>query len=405
MQSAPLPDSADLIAQATVAAERVLARSFSVRGMTASSQGYPEVWARDTVITFLGAGLSRDPQRLQGLRLSLETLARHQDPHGQIPIHVRVADGHAEYMNSTDSAPWWVIGCCWYATLSGDRAWLAGQAEAIARSLAWCDMRDGHRVGLMIAGECEDWADLLSNRGYVLFPNVLWHAALGLAAKALPTHPAAAGWAAQAVQVRAAIQSWLWVRPEHRADDTSHYLGRAKAAITLRARPYFLPWMNLFEFGHRCDTAGNLLAILCGVADDDQADQILDFIRNVGLDRPFPVKALYPPILPGEPDWRSYHGIWSHNQPHHYHNGGIWPWIGGAYVAALVRRGRRDQARTELERLAASLRQGRLEPWECNEFLHGESGGALGAQWQAWSAGMFIYAKHAVDTGEMPGLG
>ena len=32
------------------------------------------------------------------------------------------------------------------------------------------------------------------------------------------------------------------------------------------------------------------------------------------------------------------------NLPHYYHNGGIWPFIGGFYVAALVKAGRLKEA-------------------------------------------------------------
>ena len=75
--------------------------------------------------------------------------------------------------------------------------------------------------------------------------------------------------------------------------------------------------------------------------------------------------------------------------------------LGGA--AALATAGRREQARLELAHLAEALRQGH-EPWECNEWLHGQTGKAMGAKYQAWSAGMFLYAEHAIRTGKTPGL-
>jgi glycogen debranching enzyme len=86
-----------------------------------------------------------------------------------------------------------------------------------------------------------------------------------------------------------------------------------------------------------------------------------------------------------------------------HHNGGIWPWVGGAYVAALVHCGRHDEAKRQLTALARALDQG-TERWECNEWLHGVSGEAMGAKHQAWSAGMFLYAAYAVSSGKTPGL-
>ncbi|TFG88276.1 MAG: glycogen debranching protein, partial [Hyphomicrobiales bacterium] len=195
----------------------------------------------------------------------------------------------------------------------------------------------------------------------------------------------------------------FWVADPAACEDRSHGKARLHAAVTLRQRRFFLPWVWHYDYADRFDAAGNLLAILGDVATPEQAGQILDYIHGAGIDRPFPVRVLYPPIRPGDPDWREYYRVWNLNLPDHYHNGGIWPWVGGAYVAALVRCGRREEAQRQLVALAKSLNQG-SSPGECNEWLHGVSGEAMGAKHQAWSAGMFLYAVHAVRTGCTPGL-
>jgi glycogen debranching enzyme len=258
----------------------------------------------------------------------------------------------------------------------------------------------------MVAPECVDWADLLSNRGHVLFPNVLAVHALNVgAALVKATKPAEAErLLARAQVVKGAIQHAMWVQDPQQCVDTSHRQAQRQAAVVMRRRPFFLPWINLFETDDRFDATGNLLAILCGVANDDQTNKILDHIENVGLDKPFPVRVLHPPILPGDKEWREYYRVFNLNLPHQYHNGGIWAWVGGVYVAALVRAGRQARAAQVLEALAASLRPGRKAEWECNEWLHGETGRAMGAPYQAWSAGMFIYAEHAVNTKTTPGF-
>jgi glycogen debranching enzyme len=79
------------------------------------------------------------------------------------------------------------------------------------------------------------------------------------------------------------------------------------------------------------------------------------------------------------------------NLPDHYHNGGVWPFIGGFYVAALVKRGRFDEAAEALEKLAKLNRRG-----EFNEWHHGATGEPMGVRDQAWSAGMYIYARECV---------
>ena len=398
------PEKFELIQNAAAAAVRIVGKNISEKGLAAAVEFYPQVWARDSVITFLGGALSREALYLNGFRASLEILGSRQDRFGQIPYLVHLADDRAEF-GSSDANPWFVIGAFHYARQSGDREWLRAQAPQIVRALDWCESRDTDKSGLMESSECDDWADLLSNRGYVLFPNVLCQYALRLAAEELaPFLPEeAARFAERAAQVQAAIQDVFWVKKAGTFTDNTHAKTRTHMSITLRECPFFLPWVNLFEYGERFDTTGNLLAVLTGVATPEQADRILDFIQQAGLDKPFPVRVLHPAIQPGENDWRDYYKVMRLNLPDQYHNGGIWPWVGGVYVAALVKRGRIGAAREALAALAQSLRLGK-EEWECNEWLHGRSGVPMGARYQAWSAGMFLYAKHAVDAGQLDGL-
>jgi glycogen debranching enzyme len=89
------------------------------------------------------------------------------------------------------------------------------------------------------------------------------------------------------------------------------------------------------------------------------------------------------------------------NQPHHYHNGGAWPFVGGFYVAALVQAGRLDEAGLQLQRLAEMNRNGRWGEWEFNEWFHGLSGRPMGYAGQSWSLALYLYACNAVENGRM----
>ena len=150
---------------------------------------------------------------------------------------------------------------------------------------------------------------------------------------------------------------------------------------------------------------GNMLAILLDVASPVQARKILDYAHEVGLNEPYPIQVLYPVIHPNDRDWRHYFWVRNLNQPHHYHNGGIWPFVGGFYVAALVKAGRLAEAERQLARLAELNSLGRQGPWEFNERFHGLSGRPMGFAGQSWSAAMYIYAYEAVERGQAPLLG
>lgn len=394
-----------LIAEAAKAADAIVSKNITRLGFVASIDQYPEVWARDSVITSLGATLGHAKEATAALGTSLKSLGSAMDRFGQVPYLVHLDTGRAEY-GSADSNPWFVLGACHYAKMSNDTAWMQSMADTIVRALDWCEAMDLRKRGLMSSGECADWADLLANRGHVLFPNVLYARALSGAAEMLKAARPddAARFQARHDRVLEAIRSDFWVTEPREVKDNSHQQTRIRIGVTLRRRHYFLPYIDGFAFGERFDTTANLLAIVTGVATKEQSTRILDYIDAVQVNRPFPVRVLYPPIQPGDPDWREYYKVWDLNMPNQYHNGGIWPWVGGLYVATLAVSGRRDQAAAELEMLARAIQQGHTK-WECNEWLHGVSGKPMGSAFQAWSAGMFLYAKHAVETGTAPALG
>ncbi len=419
----------DLITTARVRAERILLANGGELGLLGANQAYQQVWARDSMICGLGLLLCGDAGRAIHRR-SLETLRRFQSPLGKIPHNVGflgVADpalvahggkleiGGVEgvavedtiHAGCVDGNLWYIVGHYTNFAQTGDLDFLRQAWPSLERALLWLRYQDSNECGLLEVHEAMDWADLFANRYNVLYDNVLYYAAhkcMGRMAEALSL-PAKSYFAA-ADDIRHKINVVLWVGPEAPKDYA--WIGRERKEwlyvlrrieTELVTRPFYLPYVAFRAFPDRFDTLGNLLAILFGVADATQASKILDYIRGCGLDEPWPVRCLYPEIRPGEPDWRDYYQVRNLNQPHHYHNGGAWPFIGGFYIAALVQAGRLDEAQRQLIRLAEMNRQGRQGEWEFNEWFHGLSGRPMGFAGQSWSAALYIYAHDAVAHG------
>ncbi len=366
--------------------------------------GHRQVWARDSMITLLGASLVEDDEIRSTLLASLESLKRHQTPAGCIPNHVDVESGRPNYRAYADGGLWFVAGS----------SILAPDYAAIRRTLDWYGCQDTDQSGLIGIQEASDWQDLLCTRGQGLYVNCLYVVALNRAAAAAENaghRSVAAAFRKRAGAVRDAINGILWYAGDgdtfrHLAhtfstqNNTHDSLGRRRwipAKKILIDSSYYLHYLSFREIGERFDCFGNLLAILSGVAGAGQTERILDFIEGHELDRR-PLCALYPPIQPGEPEWRDYYG--ELNRPHQYHNGGVWPFLGGFYVAALVKAGRYRQAAQALDRLAELVRNGGF-----NEWHHGKTGQPMGANDQAWSAGMFLYACESVARGQAPFFG
>jgi glycogen debranching enzyme len=400
----------DLIDTALEKAKVILKSECSPIGLMASPEGYPHVWARDSVITSLGALLA--PGHEFCLRQSLETLAGQQSELGTIPNNVSVATGRLDHTNagSVDSNLWFILGHAFQYRATDDTAFLQRQWPALEQALLWLRYQDSNDCGLLEVHEAADWADLLANRFNILYDNVLWYAAL----RAMAEMAGAIGkegnrYGEMADDVRHKLRIVLWVGPENDDEWGENCPGHTEWQYTLSQvdpvlvkRPFFLPYVAFRDFGDYCDVFGNLLAIFFDVANPAQEKRILDYLHQVGIAEPYPVRVLHPVIHPGNKDWREYYRNNNLNLPEQYHNGGIWPFVGGFYVAALVKAGRLDEARRQLDKLATVNRLGVDEEWEFNEWCHGRTGQPMGYPHQAWSAGMYIFAYHWIASGNSP---
>ncbi|MCL4465498.1 MAG: glycogen debranching protein [Chloroflexi bacterium] len=390
----------------------ILASECSPLGLMASTEGYRQVWARDSVITSLGALLS--PGHETCLQLSLLTLAGQQSDLGAIPNNVSVATGRLDHTNagSVDSNLWFILGHALQDRKNGDVEFLRTAWPKLEKALLWLRYQDSNGCGLLEVHEAADWADLLANRFNILYDNVLWYAVLrAMADMARALGKDGGRYDGMADDVRHKIRIVLWVGPEVEAEwgptcpghtEWKHTLSQVDPVLV--KRPFFLPYVAFRDFGDYCDVFGNLLAILFDVANAAQEKRILDYLHQVGIAEPYPVKVLHPVIHPGEKDWREYYRNNNLNLPEQYHNGGIWPFVGGFYVAALVKAGRMKQAQIELEKLAEVNRQGTQSEWEFNEWCHGRSGRPMGYPHQAWSAGMYVFAYHCLERAQVPFL-
>ena len=399
-----------IIETAHIKAQEVLASECSPIGLMASPEGYPHVWARDSVITSLGALLT--PGHENCLLTSLQTLASQQSDLGAIPNNVSVATGRLDHTNagSVDSNLWFILGHAFQFQSFKNVTELRKAWPALEQALLWLRYQDSNGCGLLEVHEAADWADLLANRFNVLYDNVLWYAALqtmAMMAKALELQYQ--GYEDMANDVRHKIRIVLWVGIENQEEwgpdcpghmEWRHTLSQVDPVLV--KRPYFLPYVAFRDFGDYCDVFGNLLAILFGVANPAQEKRILNYLEQVGISDPYPVRVLHPIIYPGNKDWREYYRNNNLNLPEQYHNGGIWPFVGGFYIAALVKAGRMDQARYQLSRLAEVNRLGVEQEWEFNEWCHGRTGKPMGYPHQAWSAGMYLFAYHCVQNGTVP---
>lgn len=408
----------NLFIEARERSKDVLRKCSTPHGFRASglASGYPQIWARDSMASFLGAFASEDGDLIETGRNSLCTLGRHQSELGFIPLNAHPDTGFCSTENAgaCDSNLWFILGHYLNFSMTHDLAFLTASWAQIDKAMVWLAYQDMNQCGLLEIPEAGNWMDLMAVRYNTLYDNVLLYAAT-LAYEQMRLH---VGSLAQeprvftsAADIHERINLLMWIDRCWVAAHFAEHLEKLKAIRlewfmlyhnigTISSRPYYLPWVAFREYGDWCDSLANLLAILTGIADGHRTEHILRYMQQVGMAEPFPTKAIHPPIFPGEENWRSYYRSRNLNLPHQYHNGGIWPMIGGYHVAALVQHKWYQEAERLLVMLAEANRQGD-QPWEFNEWLHGQTGHPMGYSLQAWSASSFLLAERAFRTGKI----
>lgn len=354
-------------------------------GSRARERGYTAIFGRDAAVCAIGMALSGDKLLERSAAAGLNTLAEHQAPNGQIAKFVDVQQREADfwYLGCIDSTLWWLIAVAFLDRRRRVHVLRRRYAKQIKLAMQWLLAQEHQRFFLLQQNEASDWADIMPRSGFVLYTNALWYYVKRLfgAARARETrenfhglfHPFSAGLA----QYR-------------RARLLNDYVLRGG-----RDRDLFLSFVNFSFFGEEGDVFGNVLAILLGLADARAGKRTLDALMKAQVNQPYPVRAVTRPIKRSSSLWRAYMGRHRQNLEWQYHNGGIWPMVGGFWIAALVSAGRIGEARADLVRLARICA---LRGWSFTEWLHGETLAPRGMPGQSWNAAAFLIAEHAVST-------
>jgi glycogen debranching enzyme len=336
---------------------------------------------------------------------------------GCIPNNVDSRTLQTNFQAYADSGLWFVIGNAALFKTTKNISFLKKNYPAIKKTLLWYHYQDVDQTGLISIQEGTDWEDLFAIRGKGLYVNVLYYLALREAARMagyLKDNRNESFYRKMAKDLRYRINKKFWYEGNQNIlyclkmgfgsegvnKENFDRLGRKhifpKKTI-LKKDCYYLPYLTFRDIGEWFDSFGNLLAIISGVADRKKAKIILKFIEKHKLAKPYPIRAIYPPILPDKKDWRYYYKFGNLNLPHQYHNGGIWPFLGGFYITALIKMKEYEKAKKALLSLTLLNKKGRYLSFEFNEWFHGKNLKPMGMAKQAWSAGMYIYSCEAIN--------
>ena len=369
-----------------------------------TDENYYSVWARDGAITIIGSLplLTQDEEIHQCQRQTLITLLNNISPNGQLPANVRIADQVPDYSGvggiaSIDSGLWVIIAFYAYVSTTRDLDFLRAHIPQLQKVMDWLSAHDSNNDALLEIPEAGDWTDLFGRSYNVLYDEVLWYrctVCYGRLLQMLGDEQRAGDYLRWARVIKREILGNFWPSTQQNIYQTISF---AEQQYSIGDARYLIAQITPFDFSWRCDTFGNILAFLYDVIDAKRAGQTFRFMWGVGINEPYPIANLYPAVTVGDKDWRQYYTVNLLNLPHHYHNGGIWPFVGGHWVRFINKLGLRDLALQELYRLAELNKLGVLHEWEFNEWAHGTTGRPMGKAYQAWSASEYIRACHALN--------
>lgn len=345
--------------------------------------GYPEPYTRDLMISIPGIAVSGNQKLLDSIRKVLETLAKNQTEHGHIPSLV-----HNDHdRGASDTTPLFLLGVGIFRKVVNEPDFLQ---EAVEKSLIWMEYQSPSDRYLVAQQPTSDWRDEQWVTGYGLFVNTLVYGYLRMLGK------------------------------HERADKVHHEMGRFTISsdsnhhhiyegLVVKHKPYFAFWSYKIYSSESFDLLGNSLAILSGLASPSRANEMVSWIEQecsqmrkkgeLAVDLP---PNFFPFIQPEDADWLPRYELF--NKPGNYHNGGIWPFICGFYVAALVAAKKYTLAMEKLLALTQLIRKSNNSELDFgfNEWIKAQNGKPMGQDWQTWSAAMYLYAAKCVELKSTP---
>jgi hypothetical protein len=340
--------------------------------------GYPEPYTRDLMFSILGIAVSGNKKLMDSIQKVLETLAKNQTPHGHIPSLVH----DKEDRGASDTTPLFLMGVGIYRKVTGNSGFLQ---EAVAKALNWMEYQSPSDRYLIAQQPTSDWRDEQWVTGYGLFVNTIVYNYLHLLG----------------FQERADLVK----REMARFTITEGIMHRhVHEGLKVKHKPYYALWSYKIHSSERFDLLGNSLAILTGIASLSRAEEMISWIEeecdsmkqkgDLVLDLP---PNFFPFVREEDPDWTPRYAMY--NNPGEYHNGGIWPFVCGFYVAALVAAGKYKLAEEKLlalTKIVKASNQNNLD-FGFNEWLKAQDGKPMGQDWQTWSAALYLYAANCVE--------
>lgn len=345
--------------------------------------GYPEPYTRDLMISLFGIAVSNDELLITSFRRVLVTLAENQSPLGHIPSLVH----DKEDRGASDTTPLFLLAVGIYRKLIGEADFLE---QSVLKAMKWMEYQSPDDRYLVAQQPTSDWRDEQWVLGYGLYVNTLVYSYLLFFIN----------------DERAKGLKKELTEPSITSGFIRHHVHEG---LLIKNKPYYAFWSYKVFNSERFDLLGNSLAILSGLTSLSEAREMIAWVEeecvNMKMKGELAVELppnFFPFVQPEDSDWHPRYQTF--NLPGNYHNGGLWPFICGFYIAALVAAGEFIKAEEKLMVLTKliTISKDNQLAYGFNEWIKAQDGKVMGQDWQTWSAALYLYAAKCVEIKNTP---
>jgi len=387
----------------------LLEKASSPNGILASiseKDNYKRVWARDGIISGLAGLLSNSEKVIDSFNVTLNLLATHQGPQGQIPSNIKLNDaGDVEAVSygglagRVDTVPLFIIGVTTLARLTNDISFAEEKLPHLKKCLSLLDSWEFNNRGFVYVPRSGDWADEYILEGYVLYDQLLrlWALRCFLSFFDDESLKEKEKFLSEAIVI-----NYLPHLDNINSDKVYHKNAFKSFVQKNNELSYSLPAFTPSGYINKFDALANALLILLNLSGDDQRNTILDYGQKITVNDPCKmVPAFWPPITEKDPEWNLLKSNYSYafkNKPYHYHNGGVWPMVNGFWGMALVKAGKTGEAKNVLISIIEFVKKGKENSeWGFYEYADSLDGAPGGTDQMAWSAAGLVLLKNSLE--------
>ncbi len=391
MPDPPAHAGLDTIRRAYNIAIRDLRACYNPDGIVAGRLHFNAYWARDGFWAVFGALALGDVDQVKA---HLDTFIRFQMASGELPVrieflghtlghyHTRLMHPKALYRAGTifadplDPTALFVIAAREYFVHTHDVDFCSRFEPTMDRAMAWLMSQDRDGDGLIENRYLGGWMDSILKKDKVFYLNLAY---------------------CEGLRACRAMKEWLGHPDDaRRFEDAAGKTHDALQRVFWNGE-YFTDWVRGPRHGG-FSSDGNVLAILFGVASEEQARAILRFIAARGLDRDTPLRTCDPVY----PFWQVFPFYFLAGIPD-YHRTLIWPWLGTLNAVNKFRLGHPDTAVADLARIGAWFvaRNAVGEVYERDGMLVNRRFYQAEVPF-AWHAGLYVYAVRALGLAKSP---